>query len=287
MAGHSKWNNIKNKKGKEDAKKGKVFTKMARYITVAVREGGDDPEYNAPLKNAIEKAKAENMPNDNIDRAIKKGMGDLDGADFEEIIYEGYGPSGVAVYVEALTDNRNRTASDVRHAFDKYGGNLGSTGCVGFMFDRKGLIVIEKTDDIDEEEMMMNAIEAGAEDISVEEDVFEIITSLEDLNAVRDALKGMDYTLASADLEYIPQTTSELTEEKDIKNMVKMLEMLEDNDDVQNGTITKKKNWGSAKYVLAGSILLMILKFLKRLSIWRSILQKKEILKKIFVIILN
>ncbi len=234
MAGHSKWNNIKNKKGKEDAKKGKVFTKMARYITVAVREGGDDPEYNAPLKNAIEKAKAENMPNDNIDRAIKKGMGDLDGADFEEIIYEGYGPSGVAVYVEALTDNRNRTASDVRHAFDKYGGNLGSTGCVGFMFDRKGLIVIEKTDDIDEEEMMMNAIEAGAEDISVEEDVFEIITSLEDLNAVRDALKGMDYTLASADLEYIPQTTSELTEEKDIKNMVKMLEMLEDNDDVQN-----------------------------------------------------
>lgn len=234
MAGHSKWNNIKNKKGKEDAKRGKIFTKMARYITVAVREGGSDPEYNAPLKNAIEKAKAENMPNDNMDRAIKKGMGDLDGANFQEIIYEGYGPSGVAVYVEALTDNKNRTASDVRHAFDKYGGNLGSTGCVGFMFDRKGLIVIEKTDDIDEEEMMMNAIEAGAEDISVEEEVFEIITGLEDLNTVRDALKEMDYKLASADLEYIPQTTSELTDEKDIKNMVKMLDMLEDNDDVQN-----------------------------------------------------
>lgn len=234
MAGHSKWNNIKNKKGKEDAKRGKIFTKMARYITVAVKEGGDDPEYNAPLKNAIEKAKAENMPNDNIDRAIKKGMGDLDGANFENIIYEGYGPSGVAVYVEALTDNKNRTASDVRHAFDKFGGNLGSTGCVGFMFDRKGLIVIEKTDDIDEEEMMMNAIESGAEDISVEEDVFEIITSLEDFNEVRDALKDLGYTLASADLEYIPQTTSELTDEKDIKNMVKMLEMLEDNDDVQN-----------------------------------------------------
>ena len=239
MAGHSKWNNIKNKKGKEDAKRGKIFTKMARYITVAVREGGDDPEYNAPLKNAIEKAKAENMPNDNIERAIKKGMGDLDGADFEEIIYEGYGPSGVAVFVEALTDNKNRTASDVRHAFDKYGGNLGSTGCVGFMFDRKGLIVIEKDSEVDEEELMMSTIEAGAEDFSVEDEVYEIITSVEDFNSVRDSLKESGYKLSSADLEYIPQTTSKLEEEADLKNMVKMLEMLEDSDDVQ----TVSHNW--------------------------------------------
>ena len=239
MAGHSKWNNIKNKKGKEDAKRGKIFTKMARYITVAVREGGDDPEYNAPLKNAIEKAKAENMPNDNIERAIKKGMGDLDGADFEEIIYEGYGPSGVAVFVEALTDNKNRTASDVRHAFDKYGGNLGSTGCVGFMFDRKGLIVIEKDSEVDEEELMLSTIEAGAEDFSVEDEVYEIITSVEDFNSVRDSLKESGYKLSSADLEYIPQTTSKLEEEADLKNMVKMLEMLEDSDDVQ----TVSHNW--------------------------------------------
>lgn len=234
MAGHSKWNNIKNKKGKEDAKRGKIFTKMARYITVAVREGGNDPEYNSPLKNAIEKAKAENMPNDNIDRAIKKGMGDSDGANYEEIIYEGYGPSGVAVFVEALTDNKNRTASDVRHAFDKYGGNLGSTGCVGFMFDRKGLIVIMKDSEIEEENLMLESIDLGAEDFSSEDDVYEIITSVEDLNSVRDGLKEMGYKISSADLSYIPQNTSKLETEEDIKNMIKMLDMLEDNDDVQN-----------------------------------------------------
>lgn len=234
MAGHSKWNNIKNKKGKEDAKRGKIFTKMARYITVAVREGGNDPEYNSPLKNAIEKAKAENMPNDNIDRAIKKGMGDSDGANYEEIIYEGYGPSGVAVFVEALTDNKNRTASDVRHAFDKYGGNLGSTGCVGFMFDRKGLIVIMKDSEIEEENLMLESIDLGAEDFISEDDVYEIITSVEDLNSVRDGLKEMGYKISSADLSYIPQNTSKLETEEDIKNMIKMLDMLEDNDDVQN-----------------------------------------------------
>lgn len=234
MAGHSKWNNIKNKKGKEDAKRGKIFTKMARYITVAVKEGGDDPEYNAALKNAIEKAKAENMPNDNIDRAIKKGMGDADGANYEDIIYEGYGPSGVAIFVEALTDNKNRTASDVRHAFDKYGGNLGTTGCVGFMFDRKGLIVVEKSDKIDEENFMLESIDLGAEDFSSEDDVYEIITSVEDFNSVRDGIKSLGYELSSADLAYIPQNTSKLESEEDIKNMVKMLEMLEDNDDVQN-----------------------------------------------------
>ncbi|AFS78058.1 DNA-binding regulatory protein, YebC/PmpR family [Gottschalkia acidurici 9a] len=233
MAGHSKWNNIKNKKGKMDAQRGKMFTKLGRYITVAAREGGDDPEYNAALKSAIEKAKAENMPNDNIERAIKKGTGDLEGANYEEITYEGYGPSGVAVFVDCLTDNRNRTASDVRHAFDKFGGNLGSTGCVGWMFDRKGLLVIEKSDDIDEEELMMQSIEAGAEDFSPEDDVYEILTSVEDFSAVRDALQEAGYKFSSADLEYIPQNTSALEDEKDIKNMIKMLEMLEDNDDVQ------------------------------------------------------
>lgn len=233
MAGHSKWSNIKNKKGKEDAKRGKIFTKLGRYITVAAREGGDDPEYNAPLKNAIEKARAENMPNDNIDRAVKKGMGDLDGANYEEITYEGYGPSGVAVLVEALTDNKNRTASEVRHAFDKFGGNLGTTGCVGFMFDKKGLIVIEKNEEIDDEELMMEAIEAGAEDFSVEDEVYEVVTSVEDFNTVRDELKSGGYKLSSADLARLPQTTSELESEDDIKNMVKMLEALEDDDDVQ------------------------------------------------------
>ena len=223
MAGHSKWNNIKNKKGKMDAQRGKMFTKLGRYITVAAREGGDDPEYNAALKSAIEKAKAENMPNDNIERAIKKGMGDLEGANYEEITYEGYGPSGVAVFVDCLTDNRNRTASDVRHAFDKFGGNLGSTGCVGWMFDRKGLLVIEKSDDIDEEELMMQSIEAGAEDFSPEDDVYEILTSVEDFSAVRDALQEAGYKFSSADIEYIPQNTSALEDEKDIKNMIKML----------------------------------------------------------------
>ncbi|KNF09244.1 DNA-binding regulatory protein, YebC/PmpR family [Gottschalkia purinilytica] len=234
MAGHSKWANIKHKKGKMDAQRGKIFTKLSRYITVAVREGGSDPEYNAALKSAIEKAKAENMPNDNIDRAIKKGAGDLDGANYEEIIYEGYGPSGVAVFVECLTDNRNRTASDVRHAFDKFGGNLGSTGCVAWMFDRKGLIVIDKDDNIDEEEIMMQAIEAGAEDFSSEDEVFEITTSAEDFTGVRDTLKEAGYTFSTAELAYIPQNTSKLEEEKDIKNMVKLIDALEDSDDVQN-----------------------------------------------------
>lgn len=234
MAGHSKWANIKHKKGKMDAQRGKIFTKLSRYITVAVREGGSDPEYNAALKSAIEKAKAENMPNDNIDRAIKKGAGDLDGANYEEIIYEGYGPSGVAVFVECLTDNRNRTASDVRHAFDKFGGNLGSTGCVAWMFDRKGLIVIDKDDNIDEEEIMMQAIEAGAEDFSSEDEVFEITTSVEDFTRVRDTLKEAGYTFSTAELAYIPQNTSKLEEEKDIKNMVKLIDALEDSDDVQN-----------------------------------------------------
>ncbi|MBU5438212.1 YebC/PmpR family DNA-binding transcriptional regulator [Tissierella sp. MSJ-40] len=234
MAGHSKWNNIKNKKGKEDARRGKIFTKLARYIMVAAKEGGGDPEYNPALKAAIDKAKAENMPNDNIERAIKKGTGELGADIFEEIIYEGYGPAGIAVFVSCLTDNRNRTASEVRHAFDKYGGNLGQTGCVSFMFDRKGLIAIEKEESINEEELMMMAIDLGAEDFISDEDGFEIITSPEDFNKVRDGLSENGFHFVVAEVTFIPQNTVSLTDEKDIKNMVKMIDVLEDNDDVQD-----------------------------------------------------
>ncbi|NLW22118.1 MAG: YebC/PmpR family DNA-binding transcriptional regulator [Tissierellia bacterium] len=234
MAGHSKWHNIKNKKGKEDARRAKEFTKLGRYIMVAVREGGPDPEYNPALKAAIEKAKAANMPNDNIERAIKRGSGELGAENYEEIVYEGYGPSGIAVFVSCLTDNRNRTASEIRHAFDKHGGNLGQSGCVSFMFDRKGLLAIEKRDDIDEEELMLQAIDLGAEDFSSDDSVYEIITSPEDFNRIRDSLSQMGYEFAVAELAYLPQNTTELTDEEDIKNMVKLIETLEDNDDVQN-----------------------------------------------------
>lgn len=233
MSGHSKWSTIKRKKGKEDAKRGKVFTKLTRYISVAVKEGGSDPEYNPSLKAAIEKAKAENMPNDNIERAIKKAAGDQDGARFEEIKYEGYGPEGVAVLVSCLTDNRNRTASDVRHAFDKFGGNLGANGCVAWMFDRKGLLAIEKADDIDEEELMMQAIEFGAEDFSIEDDYFEIITLSDDFNDIRDSLQDAGYSFITAEISYIPQNTVKLSKEKDINNMIKLIDTLEDSDDVQ------------------------------------------------------
>jgi YebC/PmpR family DNA-binding regulatory protein len=233
MAGHSKWNNIKNKKGKEDAKRASIFTKLGRYIMVAARDGGPDPDYNPALKTAIEKAKAANMPNDNIERAIKKGSGELDGAAYEEIIYEGYGPSGVAVIVSCLTDNRNRTASDVRHAFDKNGGNLGTTGSVSFMFDRKGVIAIEREDSIDEDELTMLAIDLGAEDFESDENGFEITTSVEDFNSVRDGLSEAGYKFAMAEISYIPQNTVTLTDEEAIKKMTKLIDMLEDNDDVQ------------------------------------------------------
>ncbi len=233
MAGHSKWNNIKNRKGKEDAKRGKVFTKLARYIMVAAKEGGGDPDYNPSLKAAIDKAKAENMPNDNIERAIKKGMGEIGSDSYEEIFYEGYGPSGIAIIVSCLTDNRNRTASDVRHAFDKYGGNLGQSGSVSFMFDRKGLIAIERHDEIDEDELTMLAIDLGAEDFVSEESGFEIITSLTDFNSVRNGLSDNGYEFAAAEITFIPQNYVSLTDELDLKNMNKMIDMLEDNDDVQ------------------------------------------------------
>lgn len=233
MAGHSKWNNIKNKKGKEDAKRAKEFTKLGRYIMVAAKEGGGDPDYNPALKAAIEKAKAANMPNDNIERAVKKGSGELGGESYEEIIYEGYGPGGIAVFAQCLTDNRNRTAPDVRHAFDKGGGNMGQSGCVTFMFDRKGMLAIERTDSIDEDELTMLAIDLGAEDFSSEEEGFEVITTPEDFNAVRDGLKEAGYEFAMAELTYIPQNTIELTNPEDIKNMEKLIDMLEDHDDVQ------------------------------------------------------
>ncbi|HOK62295.1 MAG TPA: YebC/PmpR family DNA-binding transcriptional regulator [Soehngenia sp.] len=233
MSGHSKWNNIKNKKGKEDARKGKVFTKLARYIMVAAKEGGPDPDYNPSLKAAIEKAKAENMPNDNIERAIKKGIGELGGQIFEEIMYEGYGPSGIAIMVNCLTDNRNRTASDVRHAFDKFGGNLGQSGSVSFLFDKKGILAIEKNEEIDEEELTLLAIDLGAEDIYIEEDGYQIITDPKDFSKVEDGLKEAGYNFIMAEISYIPQTTVTLTDEKDIKNMNRLLELLEDSDDVQ------------------------------------------------------
>ena len=232
MSGHSKWNNIKNRKGKQDAVRGKIFTKMAKYIAVAAREGGGDPEMNAKLRDAIAKAKAANMPNDNVDRAIKKGCGELGNAVFDEITYEGYGPGGVAVIVTALTDNKNRTAADVRHAFDKNGGNLGTNGCVGFMFSKSGRIMVEKSDDIDEEELMMTALDAGAEDMETSEEGYEIITAPEDFASVMTALESVGVEIASGEVAMIPSTYTKLVPE-DVKRMEKMLGMFDDNDDVQ------------------------------------------------------
>ena len=235
MSGHSKWNNIKNKKEKSDSQRAKIFTKFGREIAVAVKEGGADPDANAKLRDVIAKAKAANVPNDNISRSIKKAAGEDGGADYESIIYEGYGPSGVAVIVETLTDNRNRTASDVRHCFDKCGGNLGTQGCVSYMFDRKGVIIIDNEDgDLDEDTVMMDALDAGAGDFSPEEGYFEILTDPNDLGTVRDALEEKGYSFSQAEVEYVPQTTVTLTDEDAIKNMNKMIDMLEDSDDVQN-----------------------------------------------------
>ena len=233
MSGHSKWNNIKNKKAKTDAQKGKVFTKIGKEIAIAVREGGPDPSGNSKLRDLIAKAKAANVPNDNIERAIKKASS-ADAVDYEEITYEGYGPSGVAVIVTTATDNRNRTAGDVRHTFDKYGGNMGTTGCVAFMFTDKGVIVIEKDDGVDEDTLMEASLEAGAEDFSADEDVYEIYTEPADLGAVREALEAAGYVIASAELDKIPQSYVTLENEDDIKNMNNLIEHLEDNDDVQD-----------------------------------------------------
>lgn len=233
MSGHSKWSTIKRKKEKTDNQRAKVFTKIGREISVAVKAGGPDPNVNSKLKDIIAKAKANNVPNDNIDRIIKKAAGEGGADNYEEIVYEGYGPSGVAVIVETLTDNRNRTAADVRHYFDKYGGNMGQTGCVSFMFNRQGVIAIEK-DELDEEKVMEDALEAGAVDFLTDGDVFEIRTEPNDLGGVRDDLEAKGYSFVSAEVEYVPTTYTKLNNEDDITNMNKMLDMMEDNDDIQN-----------------------------------------------------
>ena len=232
MSGHSKWSTIKRKKEKTDNARAKVFTKIGREIAVVVREGGPDPNNNSKLKDVIAKAKANNVPNDNIDRIIKKAAGEQGGANYETIIYEGYGPKGVAVIVEALTDNRNRTAGDVRHYFDKYGGNMGQSGCVSFLFNKEGVILIE-AEDVDEEKLMEDALEAGATDFLTDEGVFEIRTDPYDCGAVSEALSAKGYKFLSAEAAYIPSTYVTLTEQEDMVNMNKMLDMFDDNDDIQ------------------------------------------------------
>jgi YebC/PmpR family DNA-binding regulatory protein len=234
MAGHSKWANIKHKKAKSDAQKGKIFTKIGRELAVAVKHGGPDPASNSKLSDVIAKAKAANMPNDSIMRSIKKAAGDMDSENYEEITYEGYGPGGVAIIVEVMTDNRNRTAGDLRHLFDKFGGNLGQNGCVLFMFDKKGVIVIERTEDIDEDELMMEAIEAGAEDFSGEEEYFEILTEPADFSDLRKALESKGYNFLQAEVQMVPQTTTTLTDPKQVEQMNKLIDNIEDLDDVQN-----------------------------------------------------
>jgi len=233
MSGHSKWSTIKRKKGAADAKRGKIFTKLIKEIMVAARMGGGDPSGNARLRSAVMAAKAENMPKDNIDRAIKKGTGGMDGVNYEEIVYEGYGPSGVAVLVNCMTDNRNRTVSEVRYAFSKSGGNMGESGCVSFMFDKKGVIVVEKAT-IAEDKLMDLALEAGAEDVVDDGDIFKVITGPNDFATVNEALESAGVAMAGASIDMIPQNTIEITDEKVARRVLSMMEMLEDNDDVQN-----------------------------------------------------
>lgn len=232
MSGHSKWNNIKRKKEKTDGQKAKIFTKMAREIAVCVKESGSDPSTNGKLRDIIAKAKGLNVPNDNIERAIKKASEEK-GDDYEAIKYEGYGPNGVAVIVETLTDNRNRTAGNMRHYFDKFGGNLGQVGCVGFLFNQKGVLVLN-ADGLDEEKVMEDCFEAGAEDFDMGEELIEITTNPQELGAVREAMEKMGYSFESSEVEYIPVTETALTNEEDIKKMGLLLEHLEDDDDVQN-----------------------------------------------------
>ena len=233
MSGHSKWKNIMHKKEKTDLQRAKVFTKIGKEIAMAVRDGGPDPVSNGKLRDLIAKAKANNVPNDNIERTIKKASGAYGNVNYEVIMYEGYGPSGVAVIVETTTDNRNRTVADMRHYFDKYGGNLGQTGCVSYMFEDKGGIVID-AEDIDEEKIVEDALEAGAEDISNEGDVFEITTAPNDLSAVTEALTEKGYKFISCEQSKIPANYVTLTGEDELKNMNKLIEMLEENDDVTN-----------------------------------------------------
>ncbi len=234
MSGHSKFSNIKHKKEKNDAAKGKVFTVIGREIAVAVKEGGPDPENNSKLRDVIAKAKANNMPNDTIDRGIKRAAGDLGSVNYENITYEGYGPGGVAIIVEALTDNKNRTAADVRSAFSKGGGNVGTTGCVSFMFDQKGQIIVDKEEcDMDPDDLMMAALDAGAEDFSEEDDSYEIITDPDSFSEVRESLEKEGIPMVEADITMIPQTWVELDDEDSVKKMTRILDLLDDSDDVQ------------------------------------------------------
>ena len=234
MSGHSKFANIKHKKEKNDAAKGKIFTRIGREIAVAVKEGGADPNNNSRLRDVIAKAKANNMPNDTIDRSIKKAAGDANAANYEAITYEGYGPSGTAIIVETLTDNKNRTVGNVRNAFTKGGGSVGTSGCVCFMFDKKGQIIIDKEEcDRDVDDLMMLALDAGAEDFTDDEDCYEVLTAPDDFSAVREALEAEGIPMLSADITMIPQTTVELTSEEDIKKMNRILDLLDEDDDVQ------------------------------------------------------
>jgi len=233
MSGHSKWNNIKRKKGASDAAKGAVFTKSAKEIMVAVKQGGPDPDGNSRLKDVIAKAKANNMPNDNINRAIKKAAGAGEGDEYEEIIYEGYGPGGVAVMVRTLTNNRNRTAGDVRHLFDKHGGNMGVSGSVSFLFVQKGSILIDSEEYEDEETVMMDALEAGAEDFSAGDGYYEVLTAPEDYYTVKDALEAKGYAIADSNLGPVPITTTAVDDPEAVENLEKMLDKMDENDDIQ------------------------------------------------------
>ncbi|AYD39825.1 YebC/PmpR family DNA-binding transcriptional regulator [Clostridium fermenticellae] len=233
MSGHSKWHNIQAKKGKNDAKRGKIFTKLGKELAIAAKAGGSNVESNSKLRDVIAKAKANNMPQDTITRAIKKGAGEMDGVNYEEIVYEGYGPCGVAFVVNALTDNKNRTASSVRTAFSRHGGNLGANGCVGWMFQQKGQIVIEKKDEMDEDEIMMEALDAGAEDFQSLEEVFEIITIPQDFSSVRENLEEKGYEFISAQVTMIPDNTVSVNME-DAAKVQRLIDKLEDDDDVQD-----------------------------------------------------
>lgn len=234
MSGHNKWSTIKRKKGANDQARAKIFTKIGKELAVAVKNGGPDPNNNAKLRDVIAKAKQNNMPNDNIERMLKKAAGDTDANNYEEVVYEGYGPSGIAVVVEALTDNRNRTAGDVRHYFDKCGGNMGTPGSVTFMFEKQGVIIIEK-EDVDEDQLMEDALEAGATDfLTDDEDVFEIRTETNDVGVIRDELEAKGYTIVSSEAAYIPATYTRLESQDDMKLMTKMIDLFDENEDVQN-----------------------------------------------------
>ena len=235
MSGHSKFANIKHKKERNDAAKGKIFTVIGRELAVAVKEGGPDPANNSKLRDVIAKAKANNMPNDTIERGIKKAAGNASAINYETVRYEGYGPNGIAIIVDALTDNRNRTAGEVRHYFDKFGGNMGTQGCVSFMFSKKGVLVIEREDlEKDEDTVMSDALECGASDFEADDDVFTIYTETDDFGAVRDELEKLGYTFVSAEIEMVPSTYTKLEDEETATKMQKMLDMFEDNDDIQN-----------------------------------------------------